>query len=129
MNNVPSFRYQIDFADFQPSDTVKTDIENNMAKLERLFGRIIFCHVSVRAPHLHKRKHIYHINIQLKIPGADLSVNHEPAKNMAHSDIHLAIRDAFKALHRQLEKKVKTKKGREKLIDLKRIQSEEAGGG
>lgn len=108
MNEKPSFHYVISFPDFEPSDAVRADIEKYLAKLEQVFSRIISCNVFVRAPHMSKRKHIYHINLHLEIPGEDIIVNHEPEKNMAHMDIHVAIRDAFNSLHRQLRKRVKS---------------------
>lgn len=106
MNNKPTFHYEIAFPDFKPSDAVRTDIENHLAKLEHFFDRIISCHVAVRIPNMHTKKHLYQIRIHLEIPGDDIIVDHDPGLNMNHSDIHVAIRDAFKALNKSLRKKV-----------------------
>ncbi|MBX2989099.1 MAG: ribosome-associated translation inhibitor RaiA [Bdellovibrionaceae bacterium] len=97
------FYYQIDFSDCDPSDAVRFEIERHLQKLDRLHDRIIECHVSVRIPHRHQRKHTYHINLQLKLPGKVLVVDRDPDKNDTHTDIKIAIRDAFAKLTRQLE--------------------------
>ena len=102
MNEKPNFHYEITYPDFNPSPAINTDIEKYLKKIDSLFDRIISCHVAVRAPHKHSRKHIYHINISLEIPGDNIVVYHEPQKNQAHTDIHVAIRDAFRALKKQL---------------------------
>ena len=117
MTKKPRFHYEISFPEFEPSDAIRADIETQLEKLEHLYDRIISCHISVRAPHLHKRKHIYHINLHLEIPGEDIIVNNEPEKNITHSDMHIAIRDAFNALQRQLRKRIKGLKNKSKQQD------------
>ncbi|OFZ19502.1 MAG: hypothetical protein A2Z20_02945 [Bdellovibrionales bacterium RBG_16_40_8] len=107
MNQDVSFPYDISFPDFKPSEAVSVDVEKYLKKLERLYDRIVSCHVAVRAPHKHHKNHIYHVHIRLKIPGEDIVVNREPEKNYSHADMHVAIRDAFNALHKQLRERVK----------------------
>ncbi len=109
-NKRPSFHYEIVFPDFEPSDAIRADIEKYLSKLEELFNRIISCRVSVRAPHRHQRKHNYHVHIHLEIPGEDLIVNNDSERNLAPSNMHVAIRNAFRALHRQLRRRVKSMK-------------------
>lgn len=117
MTGLPSFKYEITFPDFEPSEAIKTDIEKYLKKVEQFYDKVIFCHVWVRAPHRHQRKHIYHINIQLDIPGEDIIINNEPEKDYSHIDIHVAIRDAFGALRKILMKKIKTKKTKIKTFE------------
>lgn len=106
----PNFHYEIAFPDFEPSEALRTEIEGYLVKLEKLFDRIITCHVAIRAPHLRQRKHIYHLSLHLEIPGEDIIINHEPGKNRAHANIHIAIRDAFGALHRKLRKQIERRR-------------------
>ena len=117
MNKTPKFHYEITFPDFDSSETIRAYVKKYLAKLERTFARIISCHVAIRAPHMHRRRHIYHINIHLEIPGEDIVINNQPGKNMAHSDVRIAIRDAFRAAHRQLRKRVKTMRKKTKPKD------------
>lgn len=107
IHNQPLFHYEISFPDFSPSEAVKSDIEHYLLKLERIYSRITSCHIIVRAPVKRRRSHVYHIHIHLTIPGEDLIVSHEPEKDQAHADIHVAIRDAFEALHRQLKERIR----------------------
>ena len=94
----------ISFPDLPPSSAVEYVINEKINKLERRFPRITSCRVAVESPHHHHQKgRIFHIQIKAHVPGEELVVSREPAKNMAHADIYVAIRDAFKALTRQLE--------------------------
>lgn len=98
-----SFPNTITYTDFEPSEAVSADIQRYMAKLEKFGSRIVSCNVTVRAPQKSKhRKHIYHVHVQVNVPGDSLVVSREPEKNYDHSDIHIAVRDAFKAVETQL---------------------------
>ncbi|HWU43624.1 MAG TPA: HPF/RaiA family ribosome-associated protein, partial [Bdellovibrio sp.] len=97
------FYYEIDFADFQSSTVITQKIEGKLEKLEKHFDRITSAHVTVRLPHRHRNKHIYHIQVQVDIPGYTFIVNREPEMNYAHSDINVAIRDAFDKVKRKLD--------------------------
>ena len=46
------------------------------------------------------------------MPGQTLTIDHRPGDNHAHTDIYVAIRDAFNAMERQLRKWRDQKKGR-----------------
>jgi len=106
----PKFHYEITFPDFEPSQAIRSEIEGYLARLEKIFDRIITCHVAIRAPHLHQKKHIYYLSLHLEIPGEDIIITHEPGKNIAHANIHVAIRDAFNALHRKLRKQIEKRR-------------------
>ncbi|RME15254.1 MAG: 30S ribosomal protein S30, partial [Bdellovibrio sp.] len=54
--------------------------------------------------HHHHQGRVYHVEIKLKVPNKEIVVSKEPEKNEAHTDVYVAIRDAFNALKRQLEK-------------------------
>lgn len=97
------FPVRITFTDFPPSDFVANDVLRHAAKLEKLFDRIVSLDVFISLPHRHRRLKIYHVKLYLKSPANELVVNREPEKNYAHSNIYVAIRDAFNALSRQLE--------------------------
>jgi cold shock CspA family protein len=46
---------------------------------------------------------VYHVRIDLTVPGDELVVSRDPGKDQAHEDVYVAIRDAFDAARRQLE--------------------------
>lgn len=106
----------------QPSAAVTARVNDEAAKLDRYFPRIESCRVIVEAPHRHhKRGELFHIRIEIGVPGTDIVVRHEPTLHRAlargdftkwakhfevhapHKDIYVTIRDAFKAARRQLE--------------------------
>jgi ribosome-associated translation inhibitor RaiA len=114
----------------EPSDAVTARIEAETAKLDTFFDRITSCRVVVEAPHRHhKWGELFHVRIELGVPGAELVVSHEPAPHGAlshdeevvlkkhcelhpeHKDVYVAIRDAFGSLRRQLQDYVKRMRG------------------
>jgi ribosomal subunit interface protein len=95
--------FTISFRDVPQSDSVWLDVQSRVEKLARFNFRIMSCEVIIASPHNHKQKgRVYHVEIRLHIPGEDIYICREPAKNDAHSDIYIAIKDAFKTLERKL---------------------------
>lgn len=100
----PSFTTRISFKGLERSEAVESRILQKIAKLERFHDRIIDCHVIVEAPHVrHYKGNVFGVRIDLKIGNGDLHVDRDPAVDPAHTDVYVAIRDAFNALTRQLE--------------------------
>ncbi len=99
------FPYTVTFPDFEPSAGVTADIVRYMAKLTKFSDRIVSCHVSVRSPQKNKRTHKYQINVKVNVPGEQIAISREPGKETDHTNIHLAVRDAFKAVERQLRER------------------------
>ncbi len=100
------FQLKVQFRNMDESDFIYNDVFEHAEKLERYFDRIHSCEVIVSAPHRHHHKgKIYHVQIQLHTPGKDIFVNTESEKNPEHSDVYIAIRDAFDAAKRQLKKR------------------------
>jgi ribosome-associated translation inhibitor RaiA len=94
---------RITFRDVPFSSAVETTLREKAAWLEQ-FGAIIACHVVVDAPHRHHHQGVlYHVRIDLTVPGTVLIVNRDPQEHHAHEDVYVAIRDAFDAARRQLE--------------------------
>lgn len=97
------FPYDIRFVDTESSDAVKFQIEEQLARLAHHYDRITHARVLVRIPHKHGHNRFFHIHVQLDIPGRRLAVSREPEANEKHTDIRLALKDAFQKLIRQLE--------------------------
>jgi cold shock CspA family protein len=77
------------------------------------------CKVTIAAPHRHHAKgNIYHVSIDLHVPGKEILVNREPGNNHAHEDAYVAIRDAFSAAARQLQDYVRVRRGEVKAHDV-----------
>lgn len=106
---------QISFHNLDRSDAVERAIEERIAKLEQFSQDIMRCRVTVEAPHKHHAKgNIYHVVIDIHLPGTEIVVNRDRSKNHAHEDVYVAIRDAVNAAHRQLQDYVRVRRGKVK---------------
>lgn len=99
---------QVSFRGMDTSPAVEALIRERAAKLDRFHGRITGCRVAVEADHRHRHKgRIYHVRIDLTIPGHEIVVGRERNEDHTHEDIMVAVRDAFDAARRQLEDRVR----------------------
>ncbi|MEX2631984.1 MAG: HPF/RaiA family ribosome-associated protein [Tistlia sp.] len=95
---------QIAFHGMDPSPAVEARIRERVARLERLFDRLVSCRVVVEAPHRHGRQgKLYRVKVLIGVPGHDIEVAHNKPLDHAHEDVYVAIRDAFDAAGRRLE--------------------------
>lgn len=103
---------QISFRGMEPSDAVEAKIRERTARLDRFFDRIMGCRVVVESPHRrHHQGKLFHVRVDLTVPGGELAVTREPAEHHAHEDVFVAIRDAFDAAQRQLEDYARRQRG------------------
>jgi ribosomal subunit interface protein len=95
---------QITFRNMDRSEAVEADVREKSEKLDQFFQHIMHCKVVVEAHHKHHHKgNIYHVRIDVTVPGHELVVSREPKEHHAHEDVYVAVRDAFDAMKRQLE--------------------------
>jgi ribosomal subunit interface protein len=95
---------QITFRDMSPSEALEANVREKAQKLDRFYDRIMGCRVVVEAHHKHHHKgNLYHVRIDLTVPGQELVVSREPVEDHSHEDVYVAVRDAFDAARRQLE--------------------------
>jgi ribosome-associated translation inhibitor RaiA len=95
---------QITFRDVPRSAVIEERIKAKVDKLDRLYDRITGCRVVVEAPHRHRQSgNLFHVRIELSVPGGDIVVNREPHNNQQHEELSVAVRDAFNAAQRQLQ--------------------------
>jgi len=95
---------KISFRNLPPSDAIEAQVRARVAGLERLYDKITGCRVVVESPHRrHHQGKLYHVRIDLTVPGEEVVVSREPAEHHAHEDVYVAIRDAFDAVQRRLE--------------------------
>lgn len=98
--NIPM---QIEFRHMEASEALSKAITEKAEKLLKITDRVTQCHVTVEAPHRHHHKgQQYQVGIQVAVPGKTLSVG-QHGESPAHEDAYVAVRDAFKAMHRQLQ--------------------------
>lgn len=96
---------QITFHGIDASPALSTDVADRVAELERSFGRITSCRVTIEKPHQKGHKgHLYRALIDLELPGgATVNVSRHPGDMSAHEDLKVALRDSFEAARRQLQ--------------------------
>lgn len=89
-------------------DHLKDVIRDYANKLENYFDRITSCHATVDTQdHDHHRKgRFYSINLVVNVPEAQLVVNRQ-----FEEDFHRAVREAFRAMRRELEDYVRKIRG------------------
>lgn len=104
---------QIGFQGMEPDAATRASINEHIAKLERRFGRIISSRVVLKAPgHHHRTRGLYEVNIHLTLPnGKDVNVSRTRSLDERHSDLALAVNDAFKPARRQLQDHVRELQG------------------
>jgi cold shock CspA family protein len=109
---------------------IEKSIRAEAEKLETFYSQIMGCRVAVEVPHGHHRKgNLYHVRIDLTLPGRELVIKHEPGLSKGirqaggvemkkrpevrtpHRDLHLAIRDAFKVAGRRLQDYARRQRG------------------
>ena len=103
---------QITIRDIPPSEALEADIREKAEKLDQFYDRIMSCRVVVEAPHGHHHKgQLYHVSIDLTVPGDELVVNRSPSEHHAHENVYVAVRDAFNAARRKLQNFARKQRG------------------
>jgi ribosome-associated translation inhibitor RaiA len=95
---------QVTFRHMDASPALETRIRQRADELEQFFGRITSCRVVVECQHKHRHQgKLFEVRIDMTIPGTQLVAGRDHGLNHAHEDAHVAVRDAFDAMRRQLE--------------------------
>jgi len=106
---------QITFHNLDRSDAVEAKIRDRVKNLESFYDHIISCRVAVEGPHKHHQQgNHFRIRVDVKVPDRELVASREPDEHHAHTDIYVAIRDAFDAMRRQLEAYSRQRQGKVK---------------
>lgn len=117
---------QITFRHMEPSPAITARVEAQVEKLRHHFPQLGSCRVVIEAPHHHRQRGAaFHVQIDLRLPAAEIVVKHEPnerqvlAENglsgpqkgvevsVPHKDAYITVNDAFDIAHRRLEDHVR----------------------
>lgn len=102
---------EVTFRDLDPSPAVEAKVYERAEKLEQFCDEIVGCRVMIEAPHRHHhRGNLYHVRIDLTLPGKEIVITRDPKRHNAHEDIYVALRDAFDAARRRLEEYVRRRR-------------------
>lgn len=87
------------FHGLDPSPALEAAVQDKAQKLETFCADIVSCRVAVELLHKHKHQgRQFGVRVDLTVPGHELVANHA-----ADEDAHVALRDAFDDIRRQLE--------------------------
>ena len=99
---------QVSFRHLGYSPFIASAVRKKAKKLELFYPRITSIRVIIEpSERRHRQGNLYHIRIDITLPGHEIVVRRDPSKNHAHEDIYVAIRDAFNAARRQLQDQVR----------------------
>ncbi len=94
---------QITFTNITPSTAIERLVKQKAQKLEKIFDRIVRCHVTLGAQqHNHHKGNLYDAHIDIQIPGKSFAVTSARNDNHAHESLSSAVRHAFEAAQRRL---------------------------
>jgi ribosomal subunit interface protein len=106
---------QVTFKGMDRSDAVEARVRERAQKLERFAEHITSCRVVVeRATRRHHKGDVYHVRVDVTLPGRELAATRDPERGDAHEDVYVAVRDAFDAMRRQIEEAVRRRRGEQK---------------
>ncbi|NDG84710.1 MAG: HPF/RaiA family ribosome-associated protein [Proteobacteria bacterium] len=99
---------QVSFRHLEYSPYIARAVKKRARALQKYYPRITSLRVLVEpSAQKHTRGNLYHIRIDLTLPGKEVVVSRDPTLHHAHEDIYVAIRDAFRAARRQVEDHVR----------------------
>jgi putative sigma-54 modulation protein len=103
---------QVAFRSMEHSEAIVVQVQRRTSDLERLFGRIISCHVVVElAGHHHRHGDRFRVAVHVGLPGHELIANRDPVVDRKPESTHVAVDRAFDEASRQLEDWMERRRG------------------
>ncbi|MCH6545207.1 MAG: HPF/RaiA family ribosome-associated protein [Deltaproteobacteria bacterium] len=103
---------QITFRNMPPTEAIEAHIREKAAKLDQFYDRVMSCRVVMEVPHRrHHKGKLYHVRVDIKVPGWEVVINREPTKHSAHEDVYVSVQQAFDAARRQLQDYARRQRG------------------
>lgn len=109
---------QITFRNLPASEAIEAKVVDHVLQLDDFYKHIMGCRVVIEVPHRHHQGNLYHVRIDLTVPGTELVVKRDPPEHQAHEDIDVAIRDAFDAAERELKSYAQRQRGEVKTHEI-----------
>ncbi|MGD8908555.1 MAG: HPF/RaiA family ribosome-associated protein [Chromatiales bacterium] len=95
---------QITFRHMEPSPALEAKIRERVDELEQYHTNLTSCRVVIELDHHHHHQgNLYHVRVDLTLPGYELFAGRESPKHQTYEDAYVAVRDVFDSLRRQLE--------------------------
>jgi len=109
---------EISFHNMPSSKRIEADIRKRVAKLDKIYGRLTSCRVSIEMrSKRHRTGNIYEVHVELLAPRGMLVVTREPHRvkeRHANADVRTSIRDAFNAAELRLVDYKKKRQAKER---------------
>ena len=120
-NTPENFPLQITFRELRPLPQAEKWIRNAAGKLETFYQRIMSCRVAIGRSKRHREAPMYHVRIDLAVPGGNIVVKHEPSPKARirqsgearvrkrlearapYKNLRQSVNHAFKAAGRRLQ--------------------------
>lgn len=104
---------EIHFRNLDRSPAIEAVIRERAERLERFAGDIVSCRVTVEggAHRHHRQGNLFEVRVDLRFAGGEVVASRDPDEHRAHEDVHVAVRDAFKAARRQLQDRMRVRRG------------------
>jgi ribosome-associated translation inhibitor RaiA len=105
---------QITYRDIPHSEALDARIREKAAKLDEFHHNVVSCRVTVEEVQRHsQRGKQFCVRLDIKVPQHEIAVNRDH-----HSDVYVALRDAFAAAYRKLEDTVRQQRREVKAHDV-----------
>lgn len=95
----------ITYRDMDSSESVDYVVREQLEKLERHCPALISCRVVIAAPKgRHQHGEHFHVTVDLTMPGHEIVADRDPPQKHSHEDCNSAVRDAFRAALKEVDK-------------------------
>ena len=107
-----TFPVTVTFDGIEPSDPLRAHVIERAQRLERFAPDILACHVVVAAAsHRQHQGNVYSAHVRLTMPHREIEAGGHDAPGGRHEDPYVAVGDAFDALRRRIEDRVRVRRG------------------
>lgn len=95
---------QITFRHMEPSPAMETRVRELAERLDKFSAHIMHCQVIIEAPPGHSQQGgLFEVRIDITVPEKEIAVRRTHPVRHSHEDPYVTLRDAFRAVRRQLE--------------------------
>jgi hypothetical protein len=106
---------KVTFHGGETSDAITRLINESVANLEHVFGRMTACHVTVEVPD--RLNGPFAVHVRMTLPGGvDLNVDHAPKADDRFFEPQFAVNDAFRRAKRLLKDSASKRRGDTKTL-------------
>jgi ribosome-associated translation inhibitor RaiA len=108
---------KIGFQGGDASPALTQMINQEVEALERMYGRLTSCQITVRVPDNHHRTGFYSVHLHVAMPGnSDVVVDQQPGNDDRFAVPQYAINDAFRRAKRQIKDRARKMRGETKTL-------------